>query len=514
MTRAGGWVGTAGTRLVAVAAGRGWTGARGPVTGAGRRRPAATPACWPPPTRRPALLDAAALLTVGAGGPAGHRGAAARGRRRRARRGPAGAAAPAPTAAPEPPSARSAARLARADDRACWPTCSTAAAAAGYRAPAPLLPALLDAAVRDAGAAARGGRRCSAPAAAGWPGTGADWQRVRRPRAGRGRTRRTWTASVWRTGSRGERRGYLAALRTRDPAAARDLLAAGWARRDRRRPGRLLRVLARGLSAGRRGVPRGGARRPQAARSARPRRGCWPGCPARTSAAGRRSGPRRCSGWKRRAAPHAGRPACPAAGRRPRPGTGSTPPRRAGIGAGGLAAHPADRGRPARPLDRPVRAGPGRDRGPAGQPGTCAADVHAGWRLAAVNQASPDWAEALLARAADPDAGRRPPAARLAGATTSWPRCCRRPPGRPGPRRCWPDGPPPRRRWPARRAARSLAGCPGRRGAGACCAAWSPRRPASPAAQATWAAAALPGTGHRGGPRPAARPAHVTTPPS
>ncbi len=33
---------------------------------------------------------------------------------------------------------------------------------------------------------------------------------------------------TWRTGGRAERRAWLTALRQRDPAAARELLAAGW----------------------------------------------------------------------------------------------------------------------------------------------------------------------------------------------------------------------------------------------------------------------------------------------
>src|SRR6202012_4943132 len=54
--------------------------------------------------------------------------------------------------------------------------------------------------------------------------------------------------AVWATGRRDERVGYLTQLRDRDPAAARELLAAGWDREtgdDRAlRPG----VLEHGLS--------------------------------------------------------------------------------------------------------------------------------------------------------------------------------------------------------------------------------------------------------------------------
>ncbi len=55
---------------------------------------------------------------------------------------------------------------------------------------------------------------------------------------------------VWRTGSRAERHAYLARLRDRDPGAARDLLAAGWAREIGAERPALLGVLARGLSPG------------------------------------------------------------------------------------------------------------------------------------------------------------------------------------------------------------------------------------------------------------------------
>jgi len=54
---------------------------------------------------------------------------------------------------------------------------------------------------------------------------------------------------VWRTGSRGERHAYLAAERERDPKAGLDLLAADWARQTGDERAALLAVLARGLSA-------------------------------------------------------------------------------------------------------------------------------------------------------------------------------------------------------------------------------------------------------------------------
>jgi hypothetical protein len=53
---------------------------------------------------------------------------------------------------------------------------------------------------------------------------------------------------VWDTGRRAERRAYLVELRERDPAAARELLAAGWSRETGDDRADLLAVLARGLS--------------------------------------------------------------------------------------------------------------------------------------------------------------------------------------------------------------------------------------------------------------------------
>jgi Family of unknown function (DUF5691) len=126
------------------------------------------------------------------------------------------------------------------------------AAAAGFRAAAPMLPALLDAAVRD---------RSIRPAACAVLGARgrwlaahrADWQRVAdstpmrtaapadqeladpaRPGPGApgdapASNLDTDNPQVWQTGRRGERRDWLTALRRRAPDEARDLLAAGWA---------------------------------------------------------------------------------------------------------------------------------------------------------------------------------------------------------------------------------------------------------------------------------------------
>ncbi|MTD17426.1 hypothetical protein GIS00_26185 [Nakamurella sp. YIM 132087] len=97
-----------------------------------------------------------------------------------------------------------------------------AAARAGFRAPAPLLPDLLDGVLRRA-----------EPARAVLAVLGSTGRRLlpRDP---------AWAAlhiaasvdldadNLWHTGSRDERRAHLMALRRHDPARARELLAAGW----------------------------------------------------------------------------------------------------------------------------------------------------------------------------------------------------------------------------------------------------------------------------------------------
>ena len=158
------------------------------------------------------LLDHAALLTV-------------------ARRGgrPAEQAEPLPVAEPDPASAVSPAagrRLAQIlggehpDLLAEW---LSAAVTSGLRVPAHLLPALLDRARRVSPADPKL-RRLAAEAGgsrARWlAGLNSDWKFV---------TAFTLTGDeAWRLGDAGQRRGYLAALRARDPDAARELIAANW----------------------------------------------------------------------------------------------------------------------------------------------------------------------------------------------------------------------------------------------------------------------------------------------
>jgi len=158
------------------------------------------------------LLDRAALLTV-------------------ARRGgrPPEQAEPLPVAEPDPEPAVSRAaghRLARLlsgeqpDLLTEW---LTAAVTRRRRVPAHLLPALLDRARRVTPtdpelrrlAAKAGGSR------ARWlAGLNPDWKFV---------TAHTSAGDdAWRLGDAGQRRGYLTALRARDPGAARELIAADW----------------------------------------------------------------------------------------------------------------------------------------------------------------------------------------------------------------------------------------------------------------------------------------------
>jgi hypothetical protein len=224
-----------------------------------------------------ALLDAAALMVSA---------------RRAGARPAAGVACPEPAPpdqAPELP-ARAAGLLvqALALDELLLADLLTVAARAGYRAPAPLLPRLLDAAVKRpalrpavaAGLGARGrwlaGHRpewqrvSDAAPPAGAPPPVRDPAQVTgdlaRPAGGAGvsdAAESGWVAAgsaaagwageaadIWETGRRGERRAHLEALRGRDPAAARDLLAAGWSRETGDDRADLLTVLADGLSGG------------------------------------------------------------------------------------------------------------------------------------------------------------------------------------------------------------------------------------------------------------------------
>ena len=178
------------------------------------------------------LLDRAALLTV-----------ARRGGRPAERAEPLPTAEPDPVPAVSPAAGRRLARMLNGEHPDLLTEWLTAAVARGRRAPAHLLPALLDRARRVSPAdpelrrlaALAGGSR------ARWlAGLNPDWAYV---------TARTLPGDdAWRLGDAGQRRGYLAALRARDPGAARDLIAQSWAAASPDERVMFLNAMAGGLS--------------------------------------------------------------------------------------------------------------------------------------------------------------------------------------------------------------------------------------------------------------------------
>jgi hypothetical protein len=158
------------------------------------------------------LLDRAALLTV-----------ARRGGRQAEQAEPLSPAEPDPAPAVGQAAARRLARMLGGEHPDVLAEWLAAVVARGRRAPAALLPALLDRARRFAAvdpelrrlAAEAGGSR------ARWlAGFNPDWKFV---------TAHTRPGDdAWRLGGKGQRRSYLAALRARDPGAARDLIAQNW----------------------------------------------------------------------------------------------------------------------------------------------------------------------------------------------------------------------------------------------------------------------------------------------
>jgi hypothetical protein len=280
-----------------------------------------------------------------------------------------------------------------------------AAGDVGYRVPAPALPVLLDAAVKDpvlrpAVAEVLGGRGRWLAAHR------SDWQRV----ADAGTRAVPDDPAVWETGSRGERRAYLAMLRDRDPAAARDLLAAGWSRETGDDRADLLAVLARGLSAAdEEFLERALDDRKASVRATAGRLlAQLPGSAFTRRAAERAASLLRVErhGLRRRLAVSLPGAVDASAAR---DGIGTSPPSSAlGTGAWRLTQLIAQA-----PLTEWVTRF-GMD---AGQivslpvEGDLDVDVHAGWRLAAISQASPEWAEVLLAAGEPRDAARRPPSA-------------------------------------------------------------------------------------------------------
>jgi Family of unknown function (DUF5691) len=158
------------------------------------------------------LLDRAALLTVArrGGRPAGHAE-------------PPAAAEPDPVPAASPAAGRRLARMLGGEHPDLLAEWLTAAVARDRRVPAHLLPALLDRARRVSPSDPEL-RRLSAEAG----GSRARWLAGLNP---------AWTfvtayaeagQDAWRLGSTSQRRGYLTALRARDPRAARELILQSW----------------------------------------------------------------------------------------------------------------------------------------------------------------------------------------------------------------------------------------------------------------------------------------------
>lgn len=282
------------------------------------------------------------------------------------------------------------------------------AAASGYRAPAPMLPALLDAAVkhpalRQAVAAVLGAR-------GRWLARHrADWRNAIEAVA----PDVLDDPAVWDTGNRPERHAYLTMQRGRDRQAARDLLAASWSEETGDDRANLLAVLAEGLGPADEEFLERALDDPKATVRA-----------AAQAMLARLPG----SAFSRRAAQRAvpflrvepGGPqyrlvvSLPGGvdGAALRDGVVTTPPSPA-IGARTwlltqlIAAAPLTEWVTRSGLD-PQRL--------VSLPVTehLTAAVHAGWRLATIRQASPAWAEALLTAGVVAEAARRPPAA--------WPR--------------------------------------------------------------------------------------------
>jgi hypothetical protein len=304
-----------------------------------------------------AVLDAAALM------------AAARRAGVPAEDGVRGPAVADPDTAPElPRRAAAVVRRAMAAEPGILADLLGEAGRRGYRVAAPMLPALLDLAVRNASlrAAVAGVLGSRGRWLAGYQ---ADWQRV----AAAGLTRVPDDPEVWATGRRDERLAYLAQLRARDTAAARDLLAAGWARETGDDRAVLLGVLAGGLAPADEEFleaaleDRKGAVRDEAARLlAR-----LPGSAFSRRAAERAAGLLRLERHALRRRLVAGRPD-------------------RGTLAEVMAAAPlawwTERFglTPAQIVALPVEGAP-------------AAEVQAGWRAAAVREGNPAWAEVLLA---------------------------------------------------------------------------------------------------------------------
>lgn len=401
-----------------------------------------------------ALLDAAALLSSA----------------RRAGRRPRGAELPAPArpdAAPElTPGACAVLGYALRDrDLLLLADLLSAAAAARYRAAAPVLPSLLDVAARDSALCPAVGavlgergrwlarhrpewQRVADTARAADPGGPAQPAAPDRASgAGEPDAGALADTDVWRTGFRAERRDWLAALRQRAPGPAREVLAASWSRETGDDRAELLQTLAAGLSAADEPFLEGALddRKGQVREVAAGLLGALP-----DSALVRRAIRRGVPVLRIERRELAVSLPAPADSGAVRDGVGGPPP----LPAIGARAWRLTQVIAAVPLaEWTARLG----LAPAALaalavPGGFWADVHAGWRLAAVAQRDATWAGVLLAADGADPAG-RPPAA--------WPRAAQLAAVLPAQRRLAWASDLLSRRGPSRESVAALAACPG-----------------------------------------------------
>jgi hypothetical protein len=314
-----------------------------------------------------------------------------------------------PDTAPELPAAAAEVLAAAwAADPALLGDLLAAAAISGYRAPTPMLPALLDAAVKDP--AVREAVAVVLGVRGRWLARHrADWRHAVEAVA----PEVPDDPAVWETGSRAERHAYLAMLRDRDRPAARGLLAASWPEETGDNRANLLAVLADGLGPADEEFLERALDDPKAAvrAAARALLARLPGSAFSSRAAQRAARLLRVEPGGREHRLAASLPGGVDASAF-RDGIVTIPPSPA-IGARAwlltqlIAAVPLTEWArrcamdPQQLVSLPVT-------------GDLAVDVHAGWRLAAIRQASPAWAAALLRAGVVAETGQRPPAA--------WPR--------------------------------------------------------------------------------------------
>ncbi len=196
------------------------------------------------------LLDRAALLT-----------AARRAGRRPGHVDPLPLAEPDPRPAVSPAAGLRLARMLQGHNPELLAEWLAAAAARGLRPPPQLLPALLDRARRPGPAEQALGQLALPRLVAEAAGPRASWLAALNPEW---EYAAAWLATLsadpasaaardmagddaWRLGRAAQRRGYLAALLARDPAAARELVTGGWAAASPGERAMFLAVLAEGL---------------------------------------------------------------------------------------------------------------------------------------------------------------------------------------------------------------------------------------------------------------------------